>query len=368
MMAMDPVKTMEEALDYQKKLLQGMETMLSIEEVDVDVTPKELVYAEDKMKLYHYVSTSKKKICPIPTLITYALVNRQYMMDLQQDRSVIRNWLDQGLDLYIIDWGYPDQLDKYLTMEDYIDGYMNTAVDVVRKKSGCDQINLLGVCQGGTFSVIYAALYPEKVNSLVTMVTPVDFSVEEGLLNVWSKHVDPGALVAAHGVIPGDLLNMGFLMLRPFQLALDKYVGFMENLDNPDVVQNFLRMEKWIFDSPGQAGGAFQQFITDLFQENLLIQNRFKLGGREVDLKQITMPLLNVFAEQDHLVPPASSRPLNEAVGSRDKEMISFPGGHIGIYVSTKSQKEVAPAIARWLMERSGEKKEVKTPAKQKKK
>ena len=94
-----------------------------------------------------------------------------------------------------------------------------------------------------------------------------------------------------------------------------------------------------------------------LYQENLLIQNKFELGGRQVNLKNITMPLLNVFAEQDHLVPPSSSRPLNEAVGSKDKEMISFAGGHIGIYVSSKSQKEVAPAVAKWFMERSEDKK-----------
>lgn len=353
MIAVDPIKSLEETLNYQKKFFEGIKNMLSIEEVNVEAAPKELVYEEDKMKVYHYIPTTKKTICPVPTLITYALVNRQYMMDLQQDRSVICNWLEQGLDIYIIDWGYPDKTDKYLSMEDYIDGYMNTAVDLVRKRSGREQINLLGVCQGGTFSVIYSALYPEKIKNLVTMVAPIDFHITDGLLNVWSKHINGDLLVDAYGAIPGDLLNIGFLMLRPFQLMLGKYVGFMENLDNPDLLRDFLRMEKWIFDSPSQAGATFRRFIKDFYKENLLIQNKFELGGRLVDLKNITMPLLNVFAEKDHLVPPSSSKPLNEAVGSKDKETLSFPVGHIGIYVSSKSQKEVAPAIAKWLLERS---------------
>lgn len=165
--------------------------------------------------------------------------------------------------------------------------------------------------------------------------------------------MDIDAMVDAYGVIPGSFMNVGFLMLKPFQLMMDKYIDLIENMDNPTVVEDFLRMEKWIFDSPGQAGEAFRKFIKELYQDNLLIKNKLELGGRTVNLKNIDMPLLNVFAEQDHLVPPSSSRPLNDAVSSKDKDMIAFPGGHIGLYVSSKSQKEVAPAVAAWLNERS---------------
>ncbi len=353
-------KALEERLNMNKKMLQGVNSLLSIEEVDVGLTPKELVYEEDKVKLYHYKPLAKK-VSPVPTLIVYALVNRQYMMDLQQNRSVVRGWLEQGLDIYIMDWGYPDKMDKYLTMEDYIDGYINNAVDAVRRLSGQEKINLLGVCQGGTFCTIYSALYPEKIRNLVTMVAPIDFHVDDGLLNIWSRYLNVDTMVDTFGVIPGDFMNVGFLMLKPFQLMLDKYMGLLNNIDNPEVVQDFVRMEKWIFDSPGQAGEAFRKFVKDLYQENKLIKNEFELNGRQVNLKKITMPLLNVFAEQDHLVPPSSSRPLNKAVGSKDTDMISFPGGHIGIYVSSKSQKEVAPAVARWLHERSGPDKKEKT-------
>jgi polyhydroxyalkanoate synthase len=351
-MGFNLMKSLDELLVANRKLMSGIGNMLSITDVDVAPTPKNLVYQEDKVSLYHY-EPKAERISPVPTLIVYALVNRQYMMDLQQDKSVISRWLELGLDVYIIDWGYPDKMDKYLTLEDYVDGYIDNAVEVVRQRSGQDKINLLGVCQGGTLCVMYSALYPEKIKNLVTMVTPVDFSTEDGLLFVWSKHMNVDNLVDAFGVVPGSFMNTGFLMLKPFQLMLDKYMGLLENLDNPDMVREFLRMEKWIFDSPAQAGEAFRRFIKDLFQENLLIQNKFELGGRTVNLKNITMPLLNVFAEQDHLVPPASSKPLNDAVASTDKDTISFPGGHIGIYVSSRSQKDVAPSVAKWLNERS---------------
>ncbi len=358
-------KAVEERLQMSKKLLQGVNSLLSIEEVDVGLTPKELVYEEDKVKLYHY-KPLVKKVSPVPTLIVYALVNRQYMMDLQQNRSVVRGWLEQGLDVYIVDWGYPDKMDKYITMEDYIDGYINNAVDTVRQMSGQDKINLLGVCQGGTLCTIYAALYPEKIKNLVTMVAPIDFHIDDGLLNIWSRHLNVDTMVDTYGVIPGDFMNVGFLMLKPFQLMLDKYMGLLNNIDNPEVVQDFVRMEKWIFDSPGQAGEAFRKFVKDLYQDNKLIKNEFELGGRKVNLKKITMPVLNVFAEQDHLVPPSSSKPLNKAVGSKDTDVISFPGGHIGIYVSSKSQKEVSPAVSKWLHDRSEPEKKEKPAEKSK--
>jgi len=341
-----------EVVETNRKLLEGMDILMNISDIDVATTPKDLVYEEDKMRLFHYKPVVEKP-CPVPLLITYALVNRQYMMDLQQDRSLIRNLLEHGQDIYIIDWGYPGPGDLYLTLDDYINGYINNAVDIVRERSKLDKINLLGVCQGGTFCVIYAALHPEKIRNLVTMVAPVDFDTEDGLLHVWARDLPIDNMVDTLGVIPGDLMNIGFVMLKPFQLMLDKYVGLLDNFDKKETVENFVRMERWIFDSPDQAGEAIRQFVNDLYKKNLLIKNELKIGDQIVDLKKIDMPLLNVFAEQDHLVPPAASKPLNDAVSSKDKSIFSLRGGHIGIYVSAQSQRELAPTIAEWLATRS---------------
>jgi polyhydroxyalkanoate synthase len=262
--------------------------------------------------------------------------------------------LDHGLDIYIIVWGYPSRLDRYVTLDDYIDIYMNDCVDHMRKERGLEKINLMGVCQGGTFAAIYAALYPEKVRNLITMVAPIDFDTDDGLLNVWSRYLDVDLMVDTLGNIPGDFMNLGFLMLKPFQLMIDKYVGLVESGEDPASIQNFLRMEKWIFDSPDQAGETLRKFVNELYKENRLIKGQLQIGGRKVDLKRIDMPLLNIYAEQDHLVPPSSSKPLGELVSSTDTTTMSFPVGHIGMYVSSKSQKELAPTIAGWLIGRCG--------------
>jgi len=162
------------------------------------------------------------------------------------------------------------------------------------------------------------------------------------------------ALVDNYRVIPGDILNAGFLMLMPFNLNIKKYLDMLDVMEDKDKLLNFLRMEKWIFDSPGQAGECLRQFVKDCYQGNKLIKNELEVGGKRVVLKNITMPLLNIYATADHLVPPAATKPLNDLVGTEDKTLYEFQGGHIGVFVGGRSQKELAPAIAGWLGERDG--------------
>jgi polyhydroxyalkanoate synthase subunit PhaC len=277
------------------------------------------------------------------------------MLDLQPGRSIVQNFLNDGIDLYMIDWGYPTRKDKFLTIDDHVNGYMDNIVDFIRQQHNVPKINLMGICMGGSFSVMYSALHPEKIKNLVTTVTPTNFDTDQGLLHIWMKNVDADRMVETFGNMPGDIMNLGFLLLNPARLMIDKYVGFLENVDNKTFVENFVRMEKWIFDSPDVPGETFRQFIKDCYQKNLLIQSKMELGGRRVDLKKITMPLLNFYGQYDHLVPPAACELLTSKVGSKDTQDICLQTGHIGIYVSSKFQKEFAPKIAGWLKEREHE-------------
>lgn len=353
-----PDALLQEFTDLQRKTLRGIDNMSKISEDDIQIgtAPKVEVYREDKLVLYRYTPVVKKLISP-PLLISYALVNRPYMVDLQENRSLVRNLLKLGVDVYLIDWGYPGPTERWLTLDDYINGYIDNCVDVIRELNAVEKINLLGICQGGTFSLCYTALHPEKIKNLITMVTPIDFHVEGtagcGLLNTWVRGMDPDAMVGTFGNIPGDYMNFGYLMLRPFALNIGKYMDLPEIASDEDKLLNFLRMEKWIFDSPDQAGEAWRQFIKDFYQGNKLMQGTVKIGDGQVNLGQITMPVLNLFAEQDHLVPPASSLALGDHVGAEDYTVRSFPTGHIGMYVSGKVQKDLPPLIAEWLRARS---------------
>ena len=274
------------------------------------------------------------------------------MLDLQPDRSLIRGLLKRGVDVYLIDWGYPDGADRLLDMGDYVLRYLDHCVEVVCRESAQPKINLLGVCQGGTFSISYAALKPQRVRNLITMVTPVDFRTEDNLLTKWSETLDVDALVDTYGNIPGPLLNSMFVNLLPFRLHSQKYVQLIDAIDDPEALRNFLRMEKWIFDSPNQPGAVFREFLTKLVKDNQLMRGTLQVGDRLVNPKHVTMPVLNVYASQDHLVPPSASRPLKQLVGSKDYAEHEFKGGHIGIYVSRSAQQEIPERIAKWLKTR----------------
>jgi polyhydroxyalkanoate synthase len=340
----------------QERMLRGVEVLTGPLDIDVGATPYEVIHTRDRVELRHYKTAAKDR-CPVPTVVVYALVNRYYMMDIQADRSMFKVFLEHGLDLYVVDWGYPSRGDKFLTMTDYIEDYIGHMVDFLRERTGQPKVNLMGICQGGTFSAIYAALHPDKVKNLVTIVTPIDFDTDTGLLNVWSKKFDIDKMVETFGNVPGDFMNIGFLLLNPARLMFDKYVSFLENLDDKNFVANFMRMERWIFDSPDQAGEAFRQFLKDLYQQNKLVKGELVIGDRKVNLKDITMPVLNAFAEADHLVPPACSRKFTEMTASKDTLVLGYPTGHIGMFTSHRSQTEYTPRIARWLSERSGGKK-----------
>jgi polyhydroxyalkanoate synthase len=347
----DPDRAQAEVEAFRRKLEVGMETLKHLGPIELGTTPREAVYTDDKLTLWHFKGT-KKPTAKTPLLICYALVNTPWMVDLQEDRSMVRNLLAQGEDVYLIDWGYPDGADRWLTLEDYIDGYLDRCIDVIRKRHAVDSLNLLGICQGGVFSLCYAVLHPEKVRNLVTMVTPVDFHTPDNMLSHWARNIDIDLFVNTYGNVPADVMNFAYLTLKPVRLNQQKYVGLVDILDNPKEVENFLRMEKWIFDSPDQAGEAFREFARDFFQKNLLIKGEARIGGKTIDLKKITHPVLNIYAEQDHLVPPAASTPLGKAIGSKDYTALAFKGGHIGIYVSGRAQAQVPPAIHDWLAAR----------------
>jgi len=347
-----PDKLAEEAANLQQKLGAGLATLRELDDVHYGVTAKEEVWCDGKVVLYRFRS-DKAPTSKVPLLICYALVNRPYMVDLQDDRSLVKNLLALGQDVYLIDWGYTDRSDRFLTLEDYIERFIDGAVDHLREASGQDRINLLGICQGGAFSLTYSSLHPDKVRNLITMVTPVDFHTDDNMLSNWIQDLDIDRFVDTLGNVPADLMNLCYLTLKPYRLFVQKYVGMVDILDDRKAMEDFLRMEKWIFDSPDQAGEAFRQFVKQYYQGNGFVNGGIVIGEREVDLGFVDMPVLNIYAEQDHLVPPSASRPMKGLVGSQDYSEISFRGGHIGIYVSGRAQKEVPAAIHDWLTKRS---------------
>ena len=232
-------------------------------------------------------------------------------------------------------------------------------VAAIRRATKAAAVNLLGICEGGVLALAYAALEPARVGNLVLTITPLDFHadqdearLEHGFINVWTRSLtaaDVDRMIEVWGVLPGELMGAVFSMLTPIR-SLTKYnLDLLEVVEDEARLLNYLRMEKWLADRPHHAGEAAKQWLKDLYQDNKLIRGELELGGRRVDLRQVTMPVLNIFAQDDHIIPPPTSRALAGKVGGADYTELGLPGGHIGVFVSGRSQGILGQGIVDWL-------------------
>jgi polyhydroxyalkanoate synthase len=326
------------------------DSLLTLLTADVAPTDSEVIHEENKLALHRYEPAERRHRTPV--FLVYALVNRPYILDLQADRSVVRQFLDAGFVVYLLDWGEPSRLDSSLTMADYVDRYLDNAVDAACADAGVERVHLLGYCMGGSMAVMYAALDDERVQTLGLLATPVAFDGDGGLLERWATHCDPAVVVETLGNVPAELLAVEFSLLDPVDQYVTKYVHLLENLDDEASVATFARMEQWIWDGVDVAGEAYREFVTEVYRENRLVRGEYELDGRPVRPGDIEVPVVQVVGEDDHIVPPASSTALLDRLGSEDTRLVEFPRGHVGLSVSRKAHADLWPAVCDWFAER----------------
>jgi len=337
---------------FNQGVIQASDHAKSIGNIDVGTTPADIVHKGRNIRLLHY-KPMVEKTHPIPLLVVYALINRYYILDLQPNKSWVRGMLKHGFDVYLTDWGSPQPIDRYITFDDYVNRYIDYFVDLIKDASGQEKVSLHGYCMGGSMSAMYASLHGEKVKNLYLTSPVIDVDKDTTVLGNLSKHIDADLLVDNFGNIPPEFMYLCYNILKPFKQGLRKYIDFANRVHDKDFVENFLRIEKWLYDTPPIPGETFRQWIKDIYQKNLLVKNQLKLGNKVVDLRRLDMPVLTVVAEDDHLVSPECSVPLNYTVSSEDKELKVYPTGHIGLLASEFSQEHIIPEVASWLKARS---------------
>ena len=339
------------SVDFSK-VAKTLELLSRGNHISVGDTPNDIVSETRLYRLLHYRSPVKR-VSHTPILVVYALVNRSYILDLQQNKSWIRHLLMQGFDIYLLDWKSPTKMDKYVSFDDYVNCYIDDCVEIVQNNNSADKITLHGYCMGSSMSAMYTTLHQEKIRNLVTIAPVIDTSKDTSVIANISRQMDIDKLVSSIGNLPPEKLYEVYSILKPFKQGVNKYFNLIANIDNESFVQNFLRIEKWLYDTPPIAGETIRQWINDIYKKNLLFKNQFQLGKASVDLKKINVPLLNIVAEEDHLVSPECSVPLNEAVSSEDRRLIRFHTGHVGLIASSYSQNNVLPKVGQWLKTRS---------------
>ncbi|THB75221.1 MAG: class III poly(R)-hydroxyalkanoic acid synthase subunit PhaC [Gammaproteobacteria bacterium] len=345
----NPSDILTELNELNRKFTDASATLMQENTCQVAPHTKEEVLSNNIFKLYRYEPAGEKRALT-PILITYASINRPYILDLQEDRSFIKPLLENGFEVYLIDWGYPKQKDKFLSLDDYINGFINNCIKHIQRETCLQKVNLLGVCQGGVLNLCYAAINPQNISNLVCINTPVDFHTQNDRVYNHSKHIDFDKLVEAHGLIPGKVLSLNFINTNPMHFISRKYSDFALNIDHNERKKLFLRIEKWNFDCPDQPGTAFGQFCNDFYKNNKLISSEIIIGSNKVDLKNIVAPVLNIYSTEDIIVPPESSKALKGLTNSLNYHEIACQGGHISPFISKKCLSTIPSRLCDWLM------------------
>jgi polyhydroxyalkanoate synthase len=326
--------------------------------VPIAQTPKQLVWALNKAKLYRYVPVvAPEKRHPVPLLMVFALMNRPYILDLRPGHSFVEFMLQQGYDLYLMDWGSPGLEDKHLKFDDYTLDYLPRAIRKMKAISGAEEFSMLGWCIGAILATVYSALRADDgLRNLILLTAPLDFSNKQGITFArWvdERYFDVDKVLAATGNMPGEMIDYGARALRPVDNYVLNYLKLWDNLENPQVVEAWKAMNTWVTDNVPLAGGAFRQLVVDLYRNDRLMRNEWMIRGERVDLGQIRANLLTVIAEGDHITPPCQSEQILSKVSSKDKEMFRSRGGHIGIMAGSGAHKVTWPHIEGWLRPRS---------------
>lgn len=326
--------------DFLNKLKQGQALLQDITSLDYQHQPRKLVCTYQENKLYHYSPDKVTHHCPL--LIVFATVNRPDILDIYPDYSFIKRLLSAGQEIYLLEWNHSD---SNVSMENYICDYLDTAVNFILSEHQRTRLNMLGVCQGGVYSLCYAALF-NKIDKLILLTTPINFHTEDHIIAHIARGLDINLI---DRLATGQWLSNFFISLRPFELIGKKYLTFLDHLSDPIYVNRFLLVEKWLKDAPDQSVPAFKQFIKDFYQQNKLIKNEVYLGHHQINLSQIKADILNVIAEQDDIVPPSTSKALKQYIPSSQYSEKSFPAGHIGIYLNQAVSQHLSVEITEWL-------------------
>jgi len=309
--------------------------------MSVAPTPRDVLMRDGTAELTRF-----RPVVPNPgpvVLLIPSLINRWYVIDLHKDASLVKACVEAGLDTYCLDWGIPRDEDRYLNWDDVL-GRLGRAVRRVLRETGREKIGLLGYCMGGTLSGIYTALHPEQIEAFVNLAGPFDFEHAGVLGEMTDPRWFDAEVVASAGNVAPQQMQSGFVSMRPTS-QISKWVSYANRMHDPVFRESFDALDTWASDNIPFPGAAYVTYIKELYQENLLVKGEHYVGGKRVDLGNITCPTLTIATSSDHICPPKAAQGLHDHVGSADKEMVTVRGGHVGAVVGSKASTDLYPII-----------------------
>jgi len=347
----------ERILDAPRAALEFANIVLTTDDAVIGATPREVIWTHRGTTLYRYRSEGRTHA--IPLLLVFALINRPEIFDLRPGGSLVEYLLAEGFDVFLVDWGVPDEEDADTGMEDYVCDELHWAIRETLLASGAAELTLVGWCMGATMCAMYCGLDRggdlTPVRNLVLLTMPIDGRVSTYATWVSDEELDTDRVGEEWRAVPGPAIDFANKLLKPVTNFLTPYRRLAAGvIDGTARREAYQPMARWIAENPPFPGRAWSQWIRWLYQSDALVAGRVALRGRRVDLHSVDQNLLVVTAGADHIAPRAGTMPIFDLVSSEDVTHLDRPGGHIGLIAGSAARTQIWPEIAAWLAERSG--------------
>lgn len=317
--------------------------------IELGSTPHREIFRRGNMRLLQYEAAVGVRAHAIPIVVIPSMINKHYILDLLPGASFVEALCLAGYRVHAIEWLQPHSSDRFLSIDDLFKLRINRALELVAERSPTGRIHLVGQCLGGTLALIEALLRPERIETLTLMTTPVDFS-HAGQLGSWAQApLDVDALTAAYGNIPSSLLQSSFKLLKP-SLSLNKVRKIVDRWRDEEFMRAFLALEMWSSDNVDFPAECYKFLIEELYRENKLAKGELEVEGRVLSLQSLEVPVYDVVASDDHIVPNSMRLP----AGSEANEITrrEFRGGHLGAVIGGGARKTFWPELIVWLKSR----------------
>jgi poly(3-hydroxyalkanoate) synthetase len=312
-------------------------------------TPHEIVFEAPVARLRDF-STSGSRVRMLPTLVLPPQAGHDScIVDYSPQQSQMRTILDAGLTrAFTLDWIGASAQTRDATIEDYLD-VVDRAVD-----HAGGRVNLIGDCQGGWLATIYAALFPERINTLTIAGAPIDFHAGEPVIGAVMERMAPGgdlsayrALVAAGGgTLKGEHMLAGFILIKPDN-EIARQAQLLANVHDPEHVARYREFEDWFKHTQDIPGAFYLWIVEHLFRDNELVRGELQVGGKHVDLASISCPLNLLGGAGDHITPPGQVFALAGAASTPEAEVTrrTTSGGHLGLFMGREALGEHWPPL-----------------------